>query len=257
MFPHSARNLLLIEDDQDTANLLTMLLSEEGFPVTPVTNWEEARSYIAAHTYALIVSDLYGGVENPDIATMQQIIQSAAPTPIGIMTARPLQRFKPLTDVIFVLQKPVDVEVFLTEIAAAIHQETVAEKDPATASLLRFFSSLNAQDWDGLMNLCTDDVVYIPSRLFGNNPPIQGKAAYRQYAEKRIRDFPQVMVDEVHVYPMPLGRTVRYTSRFQGEAGDSQTVSAAAMFHFRDNLISQIGIGWPGEENREAIKHEV
>ncbi|HEX2676287.1 MAG TPA: response regulator [Polyangiales bacterium] len=52
-------NILVVDDDQDTVALLTMLLERQGWCVGTATSVEEARAALVDSEYGVLVADLH------------------------------------------------------------------------------------------------------------------------------------------------------------------------------------------------------
>jgi DNA-binding response OmpR family regulator len=65
--PRTIRNVLVVEDDKDTVEIIARALSRQGFRVTMSLNMEDALTDFVRLDYGLVVTDIFmagmGGIE--------------------------------------------------------------------------------------------------------------------------------------------------------------------------------------------------
>jgi CheY-like chemotaxis protein len=186
--------LVLIEDDAANLEALQMVLSDEQYQTLTAMTLHHALHLLDTEDYHLVVSDLFG--ENPDERGHNALLiqEHALPAPVGILTARVVAQEAPtLQTFAFALNKPYDIEVLLTSIADCLNIPLPPTALPQAASIAQFFASLNVHNWEAVLELCTEDIVYY-SPYAGE---VKGKTAYRTYMEPRTRQFP-----DVHLTPL-------------------------------------------------------
>jgi DNA-binding response OmpR family regulator len=79
-----ARQLLLVEDDQDNANLMTRLLSRCGFSVSSAATLGEARGMLAKRRFDFVISDL----ALPDGSGLDVLSAVPDPPPAIVLSGR-------------------------------------------------------------------------------------------------------------------------------------------------------------------------
>lgn len=117
-----------------------------------------------------------------------------------------------------------------------------------------YFAALSHRDWDALVSLCADDVVYL---LPGANPlsgAIEGKAAFRAYSEDIFTGFPGAWFDPVNVYATPNGIAARYQVRWLSDDQREQQQSGATIFQFSGPQIQRIGIRLSDDQIRLLLE---
>jgi CheY-like chemotaxis protein len=125
------RRALVIEDDEDTRDVLNMLLTVLGFEVKEARNGKEALETLAEWRADLIVLDLMMPVmngwafraeqrRNPDLRDIPVVVLSARTPPF---------RPEDSLDVAELLPKPFELDTFLA--AVARHCPTVAALAPS------------------------------------------------------------------------------------------------------------------------------
>ena len=104
-------NLLLVEDDDDTRDLMALALRGAGFEVQPAGSAREALDLLAATPYDLLVTDYdmpgMTGTEMLQVATERGILDGARPL---IVTAHPSPKG---TDGYPIVRKPLDLARFV------------------------------------------------------------------------------------------------------------------------------------------------
>ena len=110
---HTSRpvHLLLVEDDEDTRDLMALALRGAGFDVQPAGSGREALALLEATPYDLLVTDYdmpgMTGTEMLQIAAERGIVRAARPL---IVTAHPSPKG---TEGFQVVRKPLDLARFV------------------------------------------------------------------------------------------------------------------------------------------------
>jgi len=87
LLPSGAPQVLLIEDDPDLLDLLSMTLTEEGLQVTGAASVAEAQVLLGQDAFALIVTDLFRPPHGHPFSTLEVLRHQTPNTPMMIMTA--------------------------------------------------------------------------------------------------------------------------------------------------------------------------
>jgi CheY-like chemotaxis protein len=113
------RRALVIEDDEDTRDVLTMLLTVLGFEVREAKNGKEALDTLATWRPDLIVLDLMMPVMNGwAFRAEQRRIPEVRDIPVVVLSARaPPFRPEDGLDVAELLPKPFELDSFLSAVA--------------------------------------------------------------------------------------------------------------------------------------------
>ena len=235
-------SLLLIEDDPGLRSLFAALLTEAGYTYTFAWSLGEARHLANEHTFALVMADLF---LDDALITMQHLRDFCAlihPIPLALMTRLPLAQTTDLPEIAFILSMPFDIEEYLGQIAAAINAPLDTEQQRQVQQARQYFAALEVLDWDSLLQLCTEDVIFIPparSRII-SSPWIQGGAAFRASTEAIRQHYPQVRYLDLVSAATPHGLAVRYINQWQTPQGPKELVSTT-LFYFQGDLIRQVG----------------
>ena len=108
---HRPVHLLLVEDDEDTRDLMALALRGAGFEVQPAGSGREALALLEATPYDLLVTDYdmpeMTGTEMLQIATERGLVRAARPL---IVTAHPSPKG---TEGFPVVRKPLDLARFV------------------------------------------------------------------------------------------------------------------------------------------------
>ncbi len=109
--PPGRPHILLVEDDEDTRELMALALTGAGFDVRPACSGREALSFLAETPYDLVVTDYdmpeMTGTEMLAIAMQRGIVGDARPL---IVTAHPSPKG---TEGFPVVRKPLDLARFV------------------------------------------------------------------------------------------------------------------------------------------------
>jgi CheY-like chemotaxis protein len=235
--------VLIVEDDSDTREVLDLLLDEQGYAAHAASSLEEALAMVDAQTFQCILTDLFADIGIDPLASIAELQRRAYPTPIVVMTAWPVAYDDAVRRGIRnVLAKPFNLDELLAEVAESLDTPLSQKQEQQARVVLAYFDALTAKDWDALIALCTNDVIYVLPGALPYSGTVQGKAAFRTYTEDTYRQFPDAVFDEVHVYAQPLGLAARFHGRWRGMDGSEQQQSGAVVFQFAGERIARIGV---------------
>jgi CheY-like chemotaxis protein len=237
--------ILLVEDDRDIRETLESLLHDEGYQTAETSTLEDAFALLDSTTFDLIMTDLLTHDREHPLASASLLREHGAPTPVAVLSGWMAAAQSPdAADFAFVMTKPFDLDMLLTTIAASIQQPQVfsPEEEQRVRVVRQYFAALSTSEWDTLVDLCADDVTYV---LPGNDPlsaTVEGKSAFRAYAETVFAQFPAARFEQVSTYVTPGGMAARYQARWRGADNVEQIQAGAVVFQFTGLQIQRIGI---------------
>src|SRR5690348_16500424 len=159
-----ASRLLIVEDDQDTQDILGMILGEEGYAVSLAASPQEAIRLLDEQVFHFILTDLFTrSVDNP-LGSVAALRAQAQPTPIGLMTGwnvsiEEVQR----AGFACLIKKPFELDEMLAAIASCLHGTLSTEQQRQAEVVERFYAALNARDWGAALRLCVAQLRYYPA----------------------------------------------------------------------------------------------
>ena len=237
--------ILLIEDDPGIREALALLLDDEGYQTREASTLQEAYDLIDRGAFNLILTDLLAHVPDSLFAAASAIQERAAPTPVAILSAWQAALSAPeASQFAFVLTKPFDLDALLTAIAAALQTSgALSPEEQQRAQVVRhYFAALSQRDWDALVRLCTDDVLYVLPGASPLSATVAGKPAFRAHSEAVFAHFPGARFDPINIYATPTGMAARYQSRWLGADQREYQQAGATIFQFSGLHIQRIGI---------------
>ena len=235
--------LLIVEEDTAVREFLELILRDAGYEVLVAASPSEARALLAAQPVDLLLVDL--GVRRVDdpFGSARELHAQAGGRPVGLLAhwhgAEGDARRQGFA---FLVPMPFDINDLLLRIAASLALPLSPAQQRQGRVVEQYFAALSAHDWDRLVDLCTETVVYVlpPPAPFAAT--VQGKAALRAYTEETYRHFPQVRFIDVRAYGMPDGIAARYHGWWRTPEGSEGRQEGAVVFTFVGDLIAQIGI---------------
>ncbi len=249
--------ILLIEDDPGIREALVLLLDDEGYQTQEATTLEEAYDLIDHNTFDLILTDLLVHNQDAPFASVVQLQQRAAPTPVAILSAwRAIQSAPEAAQFAFVMSKPFDLDALLTAIAAALRTRGALrpEEEERAQVVRQYFAALSHRDWDALVRLCTDDVLYVLPGASPLSATVAGKPAFRAHSEAVFAHFPGARFDPINIYATPTGMAARYQSRWLGADQREYQQAGATIFQFSGLHIQRIGIRLANDQLRSLLE---
>lgn len=249
------KRILVVENDADLRETLSMVLEDYGYEVETAASRDEALALVDRQSFGFILSDLFAPAEGDRLGVIERLRERAFPTPVGLVTGWKLSETEVASrGFAWVLQKPFDVDHLVTEVAAQLEAPLTAEQERQAETVRAYFAALSARDWDRLAGLCTEDVVYLlpaPAPFAGE---IRGKEAFRRYTEETYAHFPGAWFEEPRVHALPHGLASRYQGQWRAADGGAHQQSGAVIFQFEGEQIKQIGIRLNAEQLRATTE---
>lgn len=237
-----APRLLLADDDLDVREAMVDLLREEGFEVVEAASFDEATAQLERTDFQGVLSDFrMAGREEPWKA-LEQMVALAAPAPVGLLTAWPMKEEEARErGIAFLLTKPFDTETLFARVAE--HVKTGPPDPERERRVHEYFDALSTRDWDRLASLCTEDVAYhLPGEDRRFSKTVKGRAEFREFSEATFREFPHARFEVDQVLALPGSMVARYSGDWVPAGGERQILSGSVLFHFRGELIAEIGV---------------
>jgi CheY-like chemotaxis protein len=251
--------VLIIEDDQDTQEVLGAILSEEGYQVSLVASPQEALKLLDEQVFHFILTDLFTRQVDDPLGSVAALRAQAQPTPIGVMTgwnvsAEAVQR----AGFACLVKKPFGLEEMLAAVAACLRAALSPEQQRQAEVMRRFFAVLNARNWDAALRLCVAQLRYYPAPDSSYLPArkLEGKDAYQAYVKEVFERFAVTRFENLLIYARPKGLAARYTYGLTLPDGQPQQRAGATLFRFRGELIAQIGVKIRRVRTRKLLEHQ-
>jgi CheY-like chemotaxis protein len=237
--------ILLVESDPSLASLLSEVLSDIGCPVSVAPSLEAVPALLARETFALALADVYVGRAHAGSFTpAQRLRRQVSPTPVGLlMTVPAAPEEARRAGFAFVVPMPFDLDDLLTPVATILQPVLSTQVEQRIAVVERYFAAREQEDWQAVLDLCTEDVVCYPPTASGIHLASrrQGQAALRA----SLASAAQVMSAQtfLHYYyaAVPKGLVVRYLHCWTTPEGVRRSETQVALFHFRGEQIARIG----------------
>lgn len=231
--------LLIVEDDVDSCEMLALLLSAYGFEVATAGRADTARAQIERVGFDLVISDFLVDSRDPAVSWQQldELVALARPCPVGLLTSWPV-RADQANDhgLAFSVGKPCTSETLLAHVSTALALPALA---PAQELAIReYFRHLERRDFDALGRACTSDVVY---RLPSGGDTIRGRDAFRAFSAATFERYRDVAFDVHEIRPLPRGAIAHYTGRWR-EGDQVMAIAASVLFVLDDLQIAEVGV---------------
>lgn len=235
--------MLWIDDDRNLVEAISEFVEELGIMVVPALGGpNEGLQLLQRHDFQLVVANFRGTSSDAmDWEVARRLRDAAAPVPVAIASGWKLSREEvEQQGFAFLLEKPFDTERMLELLAQALRPQPVL---PAHQRVIgSYFEALGKKDWDALLALCTDEVVY---NLPGEDPRfsrnVRGKKALRSFSEETFNNFPDATFTVEELLSLPWAVVARYRGRWS-EGRVARELPGAVLFRFDHDRISEIGV---------------
>ena len=243
--PLSGRpHVLLVEDDLDLHDLLTLLLREEGYLVTSASSLDQAMALLDKHTFHIILTDLFRLPTSDPLAILEPLRERAWPIPVAIMTAWKISEETVMQrGFVCLIRKPFDIDHLSATIATCLNTPLSPRQISQAKVIERFYTALNMHDSAAAASLCTEDFIYFPSELSINpaQTQVQGRETYRAYLEEVFRFYDHLQAEIGSIAVHPRGLAVHHVMRWK-DADDTPLYRVRGMvFAFAGEQIAQLG----------------
>ena len=239
-------HILVLEPDDELRLVLEELLREEGYQVAVAASLAEGLAWVHTRSCALILADLYVGRSAAGSSTPAHTLRRRVqPTPVGLLMTTPLSKTEALrAGFAFVLGMPFELEDLLSLVAEALPVVFTAEQERQANVVRCYLAAQVAQDWEGLLALCTSEVRYYPTPASGGTTArrVQGRTALLASVEATAQHAHQVAFADLRLYARPKGLMAQYTSQWLSSDGRWQPLATRLLFHFVGESIDQIGV---------------
>ena len=235
--------LLLIEDDPDLRSLFTDLLTAEGYDLVCAGSLEEGFRRVEEQSFALVLADVCLGIVSADLVRARALCTRIYPVPLALLACLPLPPTEQRAEFAFVLPMPFEIEDCLRLVASAIHSPLNAVQHAQEQVVHQLVAAIEAGDWEALAALHTDDVICVPPEHSRGTSTrsLEGKDAFRIWAERLLRSYQQLRVRTTLLATTPRGLAVRFTMHWQEPDGPVQRVGTLFL-RFQGVRICQVGV---------------
>ena len=87
-----SRRILLIEDNEDVAEVLTLILEPHGYSLTVCRSPAEALPVLASAVFGLVITDGFSQLPEHVLANTAAVLAAAGATPVALFSAHRIQR---------------------------------------------------------------------------------------------------------------------------------------------------------------------
>ena len=184
--PPQAARVLLVEADALLRASLAQTLTQAGYQVSSVSSLAEGLALLKERCFHLILADLFAGASLHGLAEAHLLWQNARPTPVGLITNHPTDLGEATRgDFSFLVPTHVDQDHLLWLMAALLHQPLSRTQERQTDLVRRLFATINAEEWEQLTTLCTEDLRFYPppGSSFHHVKVLHGVQAYQAQLE--------------------------------------------------------------------------
>lgn len=244
--------LLLVEDDQETRDVVLDLLSEEGYVVTSATSLDEALAQVNRHVFDLILTDVIGWTAAVPLQAVERLREHAQPTPVGLFTSWNISE-----DVVkakgfaYLLKKPFDVSDLFALVAEFVARPLTPQQEGQAEVVRRYCEAIDAHDWQVCAALCRENVRYYPTpdSIFDRKVEVVGRAALLEQLGYNAVVAPDIHYLSYSLYGRPGGIAARYLATI-GTPERRTPFTGSILFAVEDGQIAQIGYRLDAEHLR-------
>jgi CheY-like chemotaxis protein len=126
--------VLLVEDDLPVREVVTIILTEEGYHVDAATRPAQAIEALRRDTFDVVLTDLFSWNLRAGLATVRRLVEAAAPVPVGAFTSHRLSAEEArAAGFAFVVPKPFEMDDLLIKLSRATTGRARGQTERITA----------------------------------------------------------------------------------------------------------------------------
>ncbi len=236
--------LLIVEQDDSLRELLSELLTEEGYEVQAASDLEEATRLLDQQVFQLVLADLFIG-RSPHAFTQGHLLRRRAhPTPVGLLTTQNvLPEEATRLGFVFLLREPFELDDLLALVAQATNLPLSPAQTRLAVIVWSFFAALDREDWEGIASICTEDLTYtVPAHTpFAATRKTEGLNSTCRHLEAIRRNYPGGRFSAIMIFARPRGLAARYQFTWSPPDTPPQQIVVSTLFRFRGERIAHIG----------------
>lgn len=236
--------LLLIEDELDSRDMLSVLLEAGGYAVTAVESEAAARHAQQIGGYDLVLADLMLGRTTLEDAWsyIDRIVALAKPAPVGLLSGwNDVEGRGALAHgVAFSLRKPCTREQLFDQLATTLRLPSLTAE--TTGVLREYFACIESGDYDRLRAFLAPDFVYrVPSDdpRFANE--VRGIDEFIRFTAGTFHQLAEPRFEIRAMRPLPLGALVEYVGTW-ADGGQRHQMPGAVMFAVEAGVIRRADV---------------
>ena len=236
--------ILVVEHDPSLSDLLVATLRLGHYTPDVASSLEEAHDKVDQELYDLVLTDMFSPFP-PRLEAIKPLQHRCFPTTIGIVSGwRVGQAEAERAGFAFVVEKPFELDALLDQIATHLLPALSPLQQEQAEGITACLAAFNARRWKELRGLWTPEVAYLPltRSLFTPARALFGQEAVLSHVQQALLVLPAFRICHRMVVPHQGEAMIRFRGSWQGPSGQRQQIAGSALFRFRGERISQIGV---------------
>jgi DNA-binding response OmpR family regulator len=133
--PGRGPRILLVEDDEDIAGVLRLILEESGYAVVVSRSLAEGLAALALTGFDMIITDGFSSLPRDVIGNTGALLAAAGAIPVALFTAHMIEpAVARSAGFRGVIAKPFDLDVLMRQVHALLSEPTPDNGDPVPAT---------------------------------------------------------------------------------------------------------------------------
>lgn len=243
--PSAPLPVLVVSADVALREVLADLLTEGGYVPLAVSSLDEALEFTERRTIALILAEVFAAASPHAWDNAHALLRRAHPTPVGLLlTHAQIPDSASRAGFAFMQPMPFEIDDLLGRVASAVARPLTPEQQRWAAVVERYYAALAATDWEGMLALFTDDIIYYPPHDSGlaSLRRLTGKAAVRDYYEAAAVSYHHITCTDVLLFPRPYGLLAHHTLAWLDDEGRMRSSASTLRLRFDGDRIRQISV---------------
>jgi CheY-like chemotaxis protein len=248
--------LLVVENDPGLSDLLTALLTEEGYGLVCASSLPQALALTETQVFHGIFTTLFPQDQKDPLRSVEPLRVLTTPTPIVVLSRYFVEEAEARRrGYASVLEFPFRIEDVLQVLATRINRPFSPAQAQHAQLITEFLAALGQGEWEMVRRLCLPTVQYVPlttSRLTPI-PLLEGIDASLAYAQAARAQLPGFRLDHCVVFEQRGQLVTRFGCSWQGRDGQQLSLVGSVVFRFAGERIAHIGVALPRHRLRALL----
>ena len=237
--------VLIATADSALQEVLADLLAEEGYAPYVASSLTDALALTEKRAFSMFLAEVFTGTSPRAWDDAQTLLHRAHPAPVGLLvTYSHVPEAIARAGFAFVQLMPFEIDELIARVAAATTRPLTPRQQHWVAIVNRYCAALAAADWNALLELCADDMVFYPPKdsRATSQRKLVGKDAVSAYFQAIAAGYRSLTYADLCFYPRSRGLTVRCTATWIGVDGHAYQAATTLRLRFDGERISQISL---------------
>lgn len=237
--------LLVVENDPGLCDLLTALLTEEGYGLVCASSLPQALTLTQEQVFNGIFTTLFPQDPHDPLRSVEPLRVLTTPTPIVVLSRYFVEEAAARRrGYASVLELPFRIEDVLQVLATRINRPFSPAQAQQARLIMEFLDALGQGEWERVRRLClpTVQVVSLTPSLLTPAPLLEGIDASLAYAQAARAPLPGFRIEHRVVFEQRGQLITHFGCSWQGQGGQRLALAGSVLCQCAGGRIALMGV---------------